>query len=121
MAQINIDIPDEQVGKQDKLEIEINGLGGELAFCKASNCYPDLSLAGEPGTRPRADSMLFAALWDVKTTERKDGRLLVRPTKKGQKACEYYVLVTGKMPDYRIVGWIHADDLFQSKNLRYIS
>ena len=84
------DIPDEQVGKQDKLEIETNGLGGELAFCKASNCYPDLSLAGEPGTRPRADTVLFGSLWDVKTTERKDGRLLVRPTKKGQKACQYY-------------------------------
>ena len=106
------DIPDEQVGKQDKLEMEINGLGGELAFCKATNTYPDLTLAGEPGTRPKADTHLFGSLWDVKTTKRADGRLLVRPMKRGQKACEYYVLVTGSMPNYKIVGWMHAEDLF---------
>jgi hypothetical protein len=112
------DIPDEQVGNQDKLEMEINGLGGELAFCKATNSYPDLTLAGEPGTRPKADTHLFGSLWDVKTTKRADGRLLVRPTKRGQKACEYYVLVTGSMPNYKIVGWIHAEDLFWNHNLK---
>ena len=112
------DIPDEQVGDQDKLEMEINGLGGELAFCKASNTYPDLSTSGQPGTRPKADTKLFGSLWDVKTTDREDGRLLVRPAKIGQKACEYYVLVIGKMPNYRIVGWIHASDLFWPHNLK---
>ena len=112
------DIPDEQVGKQNKLAIEINGLGGELAFCKAANLYPDLSLASNPGTRPVGDAQLFGDDWDIKTTEVKGGRLLVRPVKKGKKECTYYILVVGRMPTYEIIGWAHKDEVFQDKNLK---
>ena len=106
-------IIDQQVGKDDPMFIDLNGIGGEMAFCKASNIYPDLSL----DSHPIHDCFLYDALWDVKTTPRQNGRLLARPTKRGVKQCDYYVLVIGEMPEYGVVGWASAADLFRPDNL----
>ena len=46
------------------------------------------------------------------------GKLLLRPSKVEKKrTCDYYALVTGKMPKYRIVGWASAAELIDKKNL----
>lgn len=109
--------PDEQIGTQDKLFIEINGVGGELAACKAANLYPDLTIA-TTGARPVHDFILDGETWDVKTTDREYGRLLVRKSKAEQgKLSEYYVLVIGAMPSYRIAGYAHKDEIVEEDNL----
>lgn len=107
----------ERVGDQDDETTDLNGMGGELAFCKASNIFPDLTIISGSGPRPIADCHMFGGLWDVKTTPYANGKLLLRPSKTANKQCDYYVLVTGKMPKYRIIGWASAKELIRKANL----
>ncbi len=113
--QQNIDqgVPDQKVGPQDGRHININGVGAELAFCKAFNVFPDLEL----GQWPDQDATLpCGATVDVKHTERENGQLLVRKNK-AEKRCDFYVLVTGMMPAFRIRGGMRAEMLFQDERI----
>jgi hypothetical protein len=111
-------VPNERVGDQGDDITDLNGVGGELAFCRAANVYPDFTIIGEGELTPVADCHMFGGTWDIKTTVYTNGKLLLRPSKVEKKrTCDYYVLVTGKMPKYRIVGWASAAELIDKKNL----
>ena len=106
-------VRDAKIGPQSTEMTDLNGIGGELAFCKAMNIYPDITT---DGGHPKFDCTIKGDKWDVKTTEYPDGRLLVKPTK-SNKRCSFYVLVTGRFPDYNIVGWATAGDVFHPAHL----
>lgn len=107
-------VKDKQVGKQDKAFIDLNGLGGEWAFCKIVNVYPDFEI----GVRSIHDAVALGGSWDIKTTDIEHGQLLVRPSKhREQKKCDYYALVVGSMPDYRLAGWASASEIFDPARL----
>jgi hypothetical protein len=100
-------------GKQSPEFREINGMGGELAFCKAFNLYPDLVVAD---VGPRFDTSFCGMKSDIKTTEYKNGRLLV-PVKNKDYDIEMYALVTGTAPSFTIVGWALRDEVIDQQNI----
>jgi hypothetical protein len=106
-------IEDGKIGPQSAEMTDLNGIGGELAFCKAMNIYPDITTGDG---QPKFDCVIGKSRWDVKTTTYPDGRLLVLPTK-ASKRCEFYALVTGRFPSYKIAGWTSAEEVFHSSTL----
>jgi hypothetical protein len=106
-------IVDKQIGDQESMALEVNSVGSEFAVCWVNNTFPDLNTTA--GKRTGGDCVLHNGLVvDVKNTVRPDGQLLVAPWKLGSKV-DWYVLVVGEFPNYRIVGGIHASKVFQDK------
>lgn len=110
-----------QVGENDDLSIHILGFGGELAFCKAANIYPDLAVATNKTEWPLSDLRFHGGTWDIKTTVYEDGHLL-SPASKGRKKSDFYALIVAtdevdEVPcHYRIVGWCSREMLFRTEN-----
>jgi hypothetical protein len=77
------------------LHTHIDGAVGEAAFAKARGVYWN----GDIGDMyaPDVDS------WQVRTTRRDDGRLIVRTTDADDAR---FVLVRSRCPNFQIVGWI---------------
>ena len=104
---------DRKQGPQNGLIADLDGVGAELAFAKAHNLYPDLSLDGAP----KADCTgRWGETIDVKTTRYASGRLLAVPWKRADP-CDIYCLVKGVFPDYEITGIATRAELFADENL----
>jgi hypothetical protein len=96
-------------GPQSDESISIEGIAGEIAFCKLMNVYPDTDTEGD---RPPFDATLpDGRTVDVKTTKYPDGKLLVVPKKKNDPA-DIYALMIGEMPTYDFVGHLSASEVF---------
>tara|TARA_B100000287_G_scaffold434334_1_gene498493 strand:+ start:900 stop:1382 length:483 start_codon:yes stop_codon:yes gene_type:complete len=104
-------IVNQKAGTMSIYETEVEGVGGELAFAKMCNLYPDFSVV--PG---KYDFVAHGMTVDVKTTKHKNGRLLVSSTKKISD-CDSYVLVVGSMPRYEIIGWAYAPEIINEEHL----
>lgn len=103
-----------KVSDQPWKEVELDGLGAEFAVAKALNIYPDFIISARAG-----GVELVArnhARIDVKQTKYPDGRLLSLITKKDEDI-DVFVLVTGRMPKYRIVGWCFSEELLVDENI----
>ena len=98
-------------GPQSDEATELDGVGGEIAFAKALNLYPDLK--DYPG---KHDMVIAGKTVDVKTTRYPFGHLEVS-TDKTPGEVDIYALVTGEMPEYYIVGWMCGDRLMRKKRL----
>jgi len=96
-------------GRPD-LELHIEGFGYELAVAKALNAYPDFS-----SDYSKVDLYWKGRTINVKGTKYSSGRLLV-PDFQG-KTADWYILVTGQIPEYQIRGVAHADDIFKKENI----
>lgn len=106
------DLPNEKVANLPDEQIDLEGMAAEWIFCKALNVYPDLD--GGPRTY---DCTYYGKTIDVKSTQREQGRLIVR-TDKIADPCDYYVLVTGTFPGpYTIRGVAEAQHVFAPKRL----
>mgnify|MGYP001211156514 CR=1 FL=1 len=103
-------IKNRKAGSQPVHQTEVEGVGGELAFGKVFNLYPDL--ATSPGDY---DFKMVNTTIDVKTTHYFDGHLLV-PTTKKISECDVYVLVVGEMPSYTIVGWLQSQHIINDEH-----
>lgn len=88
-----------KVSERDGVTIDLEGVAGELAFCKMFNLYPDLDTDRMP-PYPEFDAVLRDG-WtvDVKTTRYVDGKLLV-DVRKGRKVegVDFYCLMVGEFP-----------------------
>lgn len=98
-------------GPQSNKATELDGVGGELAFAKALNLYPDLK--DYPG---KHDMVVCGKTVDVKTTRYPFGHLEVS-TDKTPGEVDIYALVTGEMPEYQVIGWMCGDRLMKKKRL----
>lgn len=103
-------IKNRKAGSQSTYQTEVEGVGGELAFGKAFNLYPDFST-----TRGDYDLKIADTTIDVKTTHYFTGRLIV-PTTKNISDCDVYVLVVGEMPNYTIVGWLQSQHIINDEH-----
>jgi len=103
-------VKDRQIGPQSSEATDLNGIGAEMAFAKTFNVYPDLGdQAGkEDGTTKKGGT------YDVKATKYKGGRLLAVLNKR-QEDCEFYVLMIGEFPKYKITGYASAKELLSGK------
>ena len=81
-------------------DIEIEGCAAEMAYCKFRNKY----WSGSVGSFKKADS---GDNVQIRHTVLEQGRLIVRNDDNND---HYYVLVVGKAPTMRIVGWIKGSD-----------
>ena len=96
-------------------ETDREGFGGEIAYCKLVNLYPDLDTNL---STPDYDCISCnGEKIDVKTTKYRNGHLIV-PVNKITHPADKYVLVTGEFPVYNIVGQCGAERLFMEENIR---
>ena len=96
-------------------ENDREGFGGEVAYCKLVNLYPDLDTNL---STPDYDCISCnGEKIDVKTTKYRNGRLIV-PVNKVTHPADRYVLVTGEFPVYYVMGECSAEQLFHEENIR---
>jgi hypothetical protein len=108
-------VTDKQMGKQDPIEIDRDGILAEMAFGKAYNLYPDLTvyprkggadLIGKTGKRI-----------DVKATRYKTGRLVIHIDKPVDEV-DIYALAIVDGDDVNIVGYIESFKAIRQENVR---
>lgn len=108
-----------KIGVLSNEMMDLNGFGGELAFTKGFNVYPDFSIfvrSAQRGEDDGGDALLPNGLVvDVKTTHREDGRLLAQRWKIPK--LDLFALMTGEMPTYTFKGFMPASELLQDYRL----
>lgn len=99
------------------IDIDLNGFGGEVAFCRLFEIEPDWSIlprSSALGT-DSGDCVLNGKRIDVKTTSRLNGRLIAPRWK--QPDVDYYVLMVGEFPSYECRGFMSVGELLQPSRL----
>lgn len=105
-------VKDAKIGPQDGMAADQDAIIGELAFAKLHNVWPDLSLCPRSGS---ADLVVKGKRIDIKSTRRKDGRLL--STTKTNSDVDVYVLAILEDHQVSFPGWAYADDLHTPERL----
>ena len=104
-----------KISSEDAATVDLEGMCGEIAFCKLFNVYPDLDTNREP-PHPLHDCILSNGMRvDVKTTKYENGKLLV-DARKGRKTdgVDFYALMTGTFPGpYTFRGFIAKEQIIQ--------
>ena len=109
-------VTDKKIGKEDNHFMDINGFGGEFAFCKLFNIMPDFLVKVTQTNKNDYDALLFNCISvDVKTTHYITGTLAVANWKIDKVDC--YALMIGKMPSYTFKGFMFGDDLKKENRL----
>ena len=111
-----------KISGADAATVDLEGVCGEIAFCKLFNVYPDLDTDHEP-PHPLHDCVIppppgFRI--DVKTTKYENGKLLVDARKGSKKTggVDYYALMTGSFPGpYTFRGLIAREHIIQPHKL----
>lgn len=111
-----------KISGADAATVDLEGVCGEIAFCKLFNVYPDLDTDHEP-PHPLHDCVIppppgFRI--DVKTTKYENGKLLVDARKGSKKTggVDYYALMTGIFPGpYTFRGLIAREHIIQPNKL----
>tara|TARA_Y100000310_G_scaffold339234_1_gene431299 strand:+ start:4470 stop:4934 length:465 start_codon:yes stop_codon:yes gene_type:complete len=107
-------VVDRKKGDLDPTTMDIDGMAAEVAFCKFQNLYPDFSL--------NPQKLTYDCLTqdgnkvDIKQTHYLDGRLLVN-TDKVKAETTHYVLVIGRVPKFRMAGYVEKEEIFRDENL----
>lgn len=97
-------VKDRAVGDLSPVFMDENGAGGEFAVARWLNAYPFHATK-------RADLTYRGWHVDVKTTHHGQGGLLVAGWSQ-LHAADVYFLVTGRLPQYELVGWLFHDQVF---------
>ena len=92
----------------DAWSAHIEGAGAELAVAMYLGAYWWAAI-DRPGAPDVGGDV------EVRQTARVDGRLVIRPKDNPRRA---YFLVTGTLPDFKIVGWIEGADGMVDLNYR---
>lgn len=101
----------------DPYQIDINGFGAEVAFCKIANVYPDFTTHIRSGGE---DCILSNGIKvDVKWTSLDPPRLLVKQYMKQKGDVGVYVLMIGEYPKYSVVGFASDDEVFNAPITNY--
>lgn len=112
-------VRDQKIGKQSNEFVDLQGVSGEFAFCRIFDVEPDTSIYPRNAKRDKGDTVLDdGTVVDVKTTHYPNGKLLVVPWKVANSKADYYGLMVGAFPTYEFKGFIHRDDMLQSKRLK---
>src|ERR1051325_2057216 len=101
-------VTNKKVGVQDNASTDLDGTGGELAFCKVANLYPDFEIVPGGGADLADARLPDGRRVDVKTTPYMTGNLLAREI---HDEIDIFVLVGGKFPSYVIVGFATRAEL----------
>lgn len=108
-------VADKQMGKQDPIEIDRDGILAEMAFGKAFNLYPDLSVYPRKGG---ADLIgRTGKKIDVKATRYKTGRLVIHIDKPVDEV-DIYALAIVDGDNVNLVGYIQSKDAVKKENIK---
>jgi len=108
-------VADKQMGKQDPIEIDRDGILAEMAFGKAFNLYPDLSVYPRKGG---ADLIgRTGKRIDVKATRYKTGRLLIHIDKPVDEV-DIYVLAIIDGDNVDLVGYVESANAIKKTNIK---
>ena len=108
--------PDMKKGPQSNEQTDLEGIASEIAAAKAINVYPDLET--DLNDLPEIDILSKKGYSiDVKATTYPNGKLITALWKK-DKSCQFYMLVIGKFPKYRIAGIMSADELMRDQRIK---
>ena len=96
-------------------EIDLQGFGGELAFCRLANVFPDLTVHNRSASKgdDQGDCILNGQRIDVKTSKKADAALWVPVRKIG--TADAYALMTGTFPTFRLVGMADVETVKNGK------
>ena len=98
-------------------QINLNGFGGEFAFCKLFNLFPDFTLEPRGADTDTGDATLPSGhTVDVKTTVYTEGKLMAAPSEKTNH--DVYALMTGGFSSYTFRGFIATKTLHTDAFLR---
>ena len=101
-----------QMGKQDPLDIDEDGVIGEYAFCKYWNIFFDPTVRPRSGT---SDCTLMGLDFDIKTTRRIDGRLLAGMKSNPEIDCYALAIIQGDKVIFP--GYARASELIKEENI----
>ena len=104
--------------KRSLYEININGFGAELAFCRLCDVEFDSSTDSRENHFNNADAILKdGRTVDVKNTNYSYGKLLVRMGKE-KKIVDIYALVIGTFPVFKFAGWASYADIIKPETIK---
>ena len=103
-----------QMSPRDGFAIDLDGIGGELAYAKLMNLCPDLDVLPRKGSHDF--TTIFNESVDVKTRNEDWHDLLVEKGKK-KNPSDLYVQMIGKFPTYAYQGASSKDEVFLDSNL----
>jgi len=101
--------------KEQQDEIDENGYGAELAFCKEYNLYPEFTYYARVGGCEIRTHKGFKI--DVKNTVYPTGRLIAKESKKIGEADIYALLIGTMVSGFKFVGYATETDLLVKDNL----
>ena len=105
-----------QSGPESEQDVNRQGIGGELAFCRLFGLYPsEVFHIGTSAVDP-GDAFLDGYAIDVKSLRKVDSNLLV-PGHKTVGAIPVHALMTGTFPTYRFRGFAWSVDVIDERNL----
>ena len=109
---------DRMRSSRNPIEVERDGMEAELAFCRYQNIYPDIESTCRSTTHQIDCVTSSGVRVDVKWCARTTDHLMAMPHKIGCDEIDAFVLVQGKRPTFRIVGWTPFSTLIDVSNLR---
>ncbi len=98
---------------KDALALEVMGCVAEVAFGKAYNCYPDLTVTPRSGGW---DAVLNGKRWDIKATDKPHHRLIASPDKSPGDADRFALAIVTENT-VNLVGWAPAGKLLHPSTL----
>jgi hypothetical protein len=102
---------------RDPIQLERDAMEAELAFCRYQNIYPDIDAKCRSTTNQFDCVTSSGVRVDVKWCARTTDHLMAMPHKIGCDDIDAFVLVQGKRPTFRIVGWTPFSTLIDVSNL----
>lgn len=113
-------VQNSKIGPQSNCVTDLNGVCGEMCFCKLFNLFFDLSI--EPRSARNGEDFGDAVLpdgrlVDVKVTDYPNGRLAVAPWKVEKPRIDLYALMVGSFPTFTFKGFMARDELLRKERL----
>ena len=112
--------PDFKTRMDDRpgLELHLQGVAGEFAFCKLFNIYPDFTIRArskKAGDDDGDASMPDGKRVDIKTTHYAHGNLVVVPW--AEPGDYLFALMVGVFPVYEFKGFMEAREILKDERL----
>ena len=101
-----------KISDKPQSKIDMEGVGGEFAFCKVFNVYPDFRM--NPGQYDAR--MPNGTTVDVKTTACETGHLIGQEKKLKYPTDVYFLVIMKEEKEFETVGWATKGDLFDESN-----
>ena len=107
-------IKDRKHSEGPSIDFNINAYGAEIAVCRLLNKCPDMTTHVNDGGH--FDLVASGRTVDVKWRRHPNSSLLVTHWKNREgKRCDIYILVTGEIPSYVVVGYAYKEQIFKTE------